>query len=381
MLENHIETLRNYLVNRNYSPKSIRNYLVTIQKFLNDTNKEPKDITMQDFEIEVTKMLTSRNKGKNSKGTPKPYSTNSLTSKYMALKVYINFLNEQIHHTYTDETHHLKYNKKTFLHPPPHVLPDKEALTKEEISRIFEFAKTNKRDYAILNTLFFSTQRKTTIQMLNLEDVNFNTQMIEYKHGLKGKMGEKKPHYNYPIDAFPSLIDYVKNGREKPQPHHENALFLNGLGLRICSDTINAIVKKYVVMAKITKHCTPHSFRRSAITIMDSNGMTRDAIMKITGHRQIDTLDTYLKPDATECNKKSHIALSLNTTTQTPEVNSQPKPITPPEKEKKPQPQPQDSYIAKLNTTQEEIRLLELQIEYLKLKQQHQNEGNNTFYG
>jgi integrase/recombinase XerD len=377
--ETHIKNLTTYLENRNYSPNTIKNYLVTIRKFLNDVNKKPKDITIQDFEEEVNRMLTSRNTGRWGKGTPQRYGVNSLTTKYMALKMYILFLNEQIHHTYEEENYKLKYNPKKFLHPPPHVLPDKEALTKEEVSRIFKVAESNKRDYAILKTLYYSTQRRTTVQMLNISDINFNTNRIEYKHGLKGKMGEKKPHYNYPQDALPSIQDYLQNGREKPNPGNENALFLNGLGERICNDTINRVVKKYAVLTGITKHVTPHIFRRTAITIMDSEGMTRDAIMQVTGQRQIKTLDTYIRPDKTECNKKSHIALSLDTTTKTP-----PQPTPQPEKKpESPKPHPQDSYIAKTPKQKLTERFINGEISESAYVTALNNldESYNTFYG
>lgn len=370
--ETQLEAFSTYLANRSISQKTIRNYCVTIKTFLQDLNKQPEQITMDDFENEVHLMQTVRNKGKHGGDKPRGYSINSLTSKYCALASYIKYLNEKIH----NNTEVLKYDHKEFLHPPPHVLTDKDLLIKDEVTRLFEFAKSNRRDLALLSLLYYSTQRKTTIAMLNWSDIDIEKHEVTYRFGLKQKKGIRI-HKNNPVDAFPSLIDYRDHGRETPMPGSEDAVFLNGTGKRINPDTINDILSRYLVSAGITKHIFVHSFRSSAITIMNELGMTRDDIKTITGHQNTKSLDTYIRPDTVETNKKSRSALALDTEIPKPEPHPEPE-------IKKPKPQPHDTYIAKPSNKSEEIRLMELQlankqadIEYLKLKQ-HQD---NSIYG
>jgi integrase/recombinase XerD len=373
--ENHIKTFGIYLANRKNSKATIQNYQVTLKKFLTFIDKSPKDITIDDIEKYVNCMLTDGNTYKQQTG--KAYHPNSLCSKFSAMKVYISFLNDKFH-----RKNPIQYDNKKdkFLQPPPHMIPEKTVLTQDEVQSIFDCAKGNKRDLAMLNTIYYSTQRKTTIQMLNISDIDFSTQRMEYKHGLKRKMGDKKPHSNYPKDAIPSLIDYIQHGRETPLPGHEDALFLNGFGKRICSETLNTVVKKYTAKAGIKKRVYVHLFRATAVTIMDSKGMTRDQIKMITGHSDTKTLDTYLRPDATECNNKCQEALSLKKPTQEGEVKPSPRP---PEK---PKPPPQDSYIAKTdNPSLEEMKLrlqlIQAELELERLKQQNHNSSLDSIYG
>jgi len=370
--ETKLEEFMTYLADRQYSSLSITNFEVTARKFLKMVNKKPKDITIDDVEMYVRAMNTDINEGK-------PYSNNSKVSKFSGLKVFIKYLNMKVL-----KGREIVYDT-SLLHPPSPTIPDKIVLTKEEIKRILDSAKSNKRDLAILTTLYYSSQRKTSVQSLNISDINWETGDVWIRHGTKQKMGV----YEYQVsikEAIPILRDYVDNYREKPSEGYEDALFINSAGVRICKETINIILKRHSVNAGITKRTYPHLVRTSCVTLMDASGMTRDQIIKRTGHKDIESLKTYIRPDPKECNKRADECLSLETP-QKPE----PEPLQP-----KPKPQqPQDSYIAKTNTpikvsvnsnNMEEMRLqLQLkQIDYeiLKLKQQqHQNEPQSSIYG
>jgi len=361
--ETKLEAFMTFLADRQYSQLAITNYEVTSRKFLKMVNKKPKDITIDDVETYVRAMNTNIHNGK-------PYSNNSKISKFSGLKVFIEYLNLKIL-----KERKIEYDED-LLHPPSATIPDKEVLTKDEIKRIFESAKSNKRDLAILTSLYYSTQRKTSVQSINISDINWQTGEVWIRHGTK----QKKGVYEYQVsikEAIPVIRDYIDNYRETPKQEHEDALFLNGTGRRICKETINHILKKHVVNSGITKRVFPHLIRSTGVTIMDASGMTRDQIIKRTGHRDIDSLKTYIRPNPIECNKKADECLSLDTpmtTTQKP--NPQPRP------EKKPE-QP-DVYIAKTDTThidemRLQLQLKQMELEILKLKSQHHD--NSNIYG
>jgi site-specific recombinase XerD len=353
----HLEPFMEYLANRQYSQLAITNYEVTARKFLEMVGKQPSEITIEDVERYVRAMNTDINEGK-------PYSNNAKISKFSGLKAFIEYLNLKVL-----KNKKIEYDKQ-LLHPPSATIPDKEVLTKEEIKRLFESAKDNKRDLAIIVTLYYSTQRKTSIQSLNISDINWQTGEVWIRHGTK----QKKGVYEYQVsikEAIPILKDYVDNQREEPKLGNEDALFLNGTGQRICKETINIILKRHVANSGITKRVYPHLLRATGVTIMDSSGMTRDQIIKRTGHKDIDSLKTYIRPNPTECNKKADECLSLDTTTpQKPEPQPQP--------EKKPEtPKPTDVYISKTDVNLREmelqLQLKQAELEILRLKSQHQD--------
>jgi len=314
----HVKAFEEYLSNRQCARLTVKNYRITITIFLNRIDKHPQDITIFDIEDYVHWMLTVANKGK-------PYNGNSLCSKYSAIARYIEFLNH-VYHTQNPITY-----DKQLLHPPPHVAPPKEVLTKAEVSQIFKVCEQNhnKRDLAILKTLFFSGQRRTSIQMINLGDIDWENETVTIRFATKQKKGTRI--HKAPLSgATQSIRDYIDNGRELPSPGHEQAVFLNGFGKRLGNESINTIVKKYSCLAGIRRRNYPHLWRASFITICDAGGMTRDQIKTVTGHKDIKSLDTYLHPDPTECMKKAHSILSLDN-----EIPS-PKPIPPTPQPQKP---------------------------------------------
>ena len=348
--KNHVKAFGIYLANRQYSSLAITNYKVTVSKFYEIIDNNPKDITIEDIERYIHAMNTDINNGK-------PFSNNTKVSKYCGLKAYIEYLNNKV----------LKDRKivydKALLHPPSAIIPDKQVLTKDEVLRIFKEAESSLRDLALLKVLYYSTQRKVSVQSLNLSDINWQTGQVHIKHGTKMKKGV----YEYWVsikEALPTLKDYIDNYREIPKQGYQDALFLNGSGKRICKESINVILKRYVVKAKISKRVYPHLFRATACSIMNDAGMTRDQIRMRTGHRNIKSLDTYIRPDPTKSNKLADDCLSL----EKPTPSSKPIPKKPePETDNRP-----DSYIAKTEikplTATENIRLKEMELQ-LALKQ------------
>lgn len=299
----NLEAFSTYLVARKSSALTVKNYSVTIGKFLQFVGKSPSNINIQDVESFVHKMLTDGNGGKT-------YRSNSLCSKYYALKQYISYLNSRYH-----QDHPMIYDKE-LLTPPPHVIPYKEVLTKEEISKLFDVARVSRRDLALLQTLYYTTQRKSSVIGIDVDDINWDEGVVHIRFGLKQKKGTRD--FYAPIkDALPAIRDYLDH-REEPEPG-ERGLFLNGCGKRLSKESPNYILKKYATLAKIQKKVFIHLIRATSISIMSDAGLSRDSITQISGHLNERSLDTYIRPNSTLSRQKSSEALSLSKPSTTPQ--------------------------------------------------------------
>lgn len=346
----HIKPFATFLADRQYSKLAITNYSLTARKLLELVDKKENELTLEDIETYVRAMNTNINKGK-------PYSNNAKISKFQGLKIYIQYLNSKV------LKEKIEFDKM-LLHPPTPTIPEKTVLTKDEIKSILESARTNRRDSALLTTLYYSAQRKTSIQSLNISDINWDTGEVWIRHGTK----QKKGIYEYKVsikEALPVLRDYIDNFRERPKEGHEDALFLSGTGTRICGETINIILKRHVVGAGIKKRVYPHLLRATAVTLMDEAGMTPSQIVKRTGHRDTDSLKSYLMPNPEMCNQRADESLSL----ENPQT-SKPKPEIPTI--------PQEP--SRVEELRLQLQLKQTELELLKLKQQQSTE-NPSIYG
>jgi hypothetical protein len=79
-------------------------------------------------------------------------------------------------------------------------------------------------------------------------------------------------------------------------------------GNRLSKTALYDRVKKYAIMAGISKNVSPHLFRHSGISIMDKKGVSPSVIKAQSGHRDMKTLMGYCHPD------KEHIRREFDRT-------------------------------------------------------------------
>jgi len=220
----------------------------------------------------------------------------------------------------------------------------------DEMQRLMKASSKEPRDIAILKTFLYTTQRRSSIEHINVEDINFNEQTVLIK-----AKGDIEYTVDIDPDALLSIREYLEV-RERPKEghrlnnygrkmYHRDALFLDGYGKRLSGQGMYVMMKRYAVEIGLKKNLYPHLWRSSAITLMDANGMTQAQIMAQSGHKEPKSLKTYIRPDRKLISTKVRQALSLDNTSK-PETELKPEPQKP-----KPEPKkPTDTYIAKPST-------------------------------
>jgi hypothetical protein len=132
--------------------------------------------------------------------------------------------------------------------------------------------------------------RRSELQHLNIEDIDFQRQKIRVN---KAK-GNKYDEINIHPDALKAISDYL-DIRAPPKEGCEHALFLNKDGERIGKTDISITIKKYAHEIGLSKRAYPHLFRISAITHMAESGVNMEEIRRQSRHKDYETLQGYMQ--------------------------------------------------------------------------------------
>ena len=167
-------------------------------------------------------------------------------------------------------------------------------LTSEEVELLLEQPKDidlkGTRDKAMLEVAYATGMKVTEIIDLNIEDVDFENNIINCKNGKKtrvipiGSLAEKALK-EYVEDARPILI----------KSDNDKALFVNMNGQRLTRQGFWKIVKYYKEKAHIDKEITPHVLRHSFATHLLQNGADLKAIQTMLGHSDISSTQVYMQ--------------------------------------------------------------------------------------
>lgn len=168
----------------------------------------------------------------------------------------------------------------------------------DEIQRLLDAiptdTETGLRDRAIIVLLFSGGLRVSELISLNRDSINLERREFV----VRGKGNKDRPIF---IDqsAAECIRDYL-SAREDSLP----ALFLNnsknqqtpstsGNYRRLSPRSIERIINKYVRIAGITKHVTPHTLRHSFATDLLINGADLRSVQSLLGHANISTTQIY----------------------------------------------------------------------------------------
>jgi site-specific recombinase XerD len=77
-------------------------------------------------------------------------------------------------------------------------------------------------------------------------------------------------------------------------PYSRNYLFLNSQGQPLTTEYIVRLIRKRTLLAVIKKKVTPHTFRRSFATLLNSKGARLTTIQKLLGHSNLETTASYI---------------------------------------------------------------------------------------
>jgi len=171
------------------------------------------------------------------------------------------------------------------LEPPrrPERLP--RYLSEEEMHRLFDAVRDSPRDSAIVHVLAFAGLRVSEVCHLQLEDIEFETNILHIRSGKGDKDREVilEDRTRAAIDRY--LTDRSLAG--------ESTLRLFPVG----SVTIERIVRRAASTAAIPRRVTPHMLRHTLATALLSRGCDIRYIQKLLGHASVATTQIYTHVD------------------------------------------------------------------------------------
>jgi integrase/recombinase XerD len=337
----HLEKFRDFLRGEKRSEATIDTYTRGVKQFLSAIGKDVDGIT--DTDIREYKIYMTKEKG---------YSNNTLITKYASVKTFYEYLNKPL--------------DRKILKSPKKKIVNKTPLTENDILKLFEVSKHNKRDSCILQTLYYSGLRKSELVSLNTDSID-TEKMVIYVYDGKGN---KDATINLHEEAINSIKDYLEV--RHPKNPNDKALFLNENGYRLSGGLIQHIVKKYGSLAGITKRIYPHLFRISLATHMSEMGCSLEEVRLQTRHTDYKTLRGYIQLSPEHTRKAYLKGISL--------IKQQnPKPDTTIPKHETPTPKPEIQ-----DNTDKYIQLLKDGLidkaDFLKLISTNKTETNDYIY-
>ena len=282
----HIPYFLDYCeIERGLSESTLINYHRCLKRFVswlkenNKTNLLPHELSSDD----VWNYRVYLAKHKNSRG--EPLKKISQIYHLIALRAILNyFLDKDISSLPTNKIKLPKNGEEKKL---------VKFLNLEQLEKLLLAPNINKmsglRDKAILETLFSTGLRVSELVALNREQFSNLGDEQSLELGITGKGGHPRTVYFSKRALF-----WIKKYLEKHK-NDEEALFIGrGIsGNRLTSRSIERIVKRYVLLAKLPSFVSPHTLRHSYATDLLNQGADLRMIQELLGHKNISTTQIY----------------------------------------------------------------------------------------
>lgn len=267
--------LENCEIEKGLSRKTIDNYLHYLNRFIDFAKDHNRNSVNQidKYLIKEYRLYLNNPIGK--------IELEKITQNYhlIALRSYLKYLQKNDFITYSAENITLaKTSPKEIEH-----------LTMEEIENIFSQInidiKVGLRDRTLLEFLFSTGLRISEMISLDINDVSRNEISIQGKGG--------KIRVVFISDRAREWLDKYLSSRTDSEP----ALFINFSKrsplTRITPRSIQRNLKKYSILAGISKHVTPHVLRHSFATDLLMAGADIRSVQELLGHSSIVTTQKY----------------------------------------------------------------------------------------
>lgn len=155
-------------------------------------------------------------------------------------------------------------------------------LTKNQLKR---HEKLKKRDLALLTLMLGTGIRVSECVGLDINDVDFDNDRIKVV-----RKGGSESFVYFGDEVREALLDYLEERYDlKPEPEHENALFISSKNKRLCVRSVELIVKKYAATVTTVKHITPHKLRSTYGTNLYQESKDIYLVADVLGHSDVNT--------------------------------------------------------------------------------------------
>lgn len=280
------ECIRNFLeyieIEKGRSLKTIDNYnryLMYFEKYLNDKGiKDIKDITRQN--IRDFRMFLNRKKTTGFDKSQDEYIGKKTQNYYLiSIRSFLKFLQRNEISSVSPETIDLAKI------PERHIsfMTDSElnALLNAPKSNLNKDNKHKYRDISIIELLF-----STGLRVSELCSLSNDLDLSQSEISVRGKGGKVRVVF-ITDDAMFATKEYKNKNLNNDNDILSDKLF------PVTPRTIERIVKKYSIIAGISKKITPHILRHSFATNLLQNGADIRSVQAMLGHSNISTTQIY----------------------------------------------------------------------------------------
>ena len=164
-------------------------------------------------------------------------------------------------------------------------------LQPQEVERLLDAAKGDDllalRDAAILEVLYSTGMRVSELVGLDLEHVDTIGEVARVRG--KGKRERLAPLGSYAMRALEQYLE----ARAKVASADPKAVFINRHGRRLSARSVRRKLAKYLAIAGLDPHVSPHTLRHSFATHMLERGADLRAVQELLGHRSLSTTQIY----------------------------------------------------------------------------------------
>ncbi len=258
---------------KNASPHTVKNYQVDLREFsLSLNGKAVADISYLDIRSFLAEL---KNKG---------FLKTTISRKLACLRSFFKFLARE---------NVLPINPAAGIATPKREKKLPSFLNSDEIMKLLDAPSKptweEKRDKAILETLYSSGLRVSELVGLNHEDLDFNAGLVRVRG--KGKKERIVPVGRYALDAIHTYTE--KHSPKQRDEGVKRALYINRLGSRLSDRSIRRMILKYAKRVALNKEVSPHTLRHSFATHLLDRGADLRSVQELLGHENLSTTQIY----------------------------------------------------------------------------------------
>lgn len=248
--EELLKKLRQEIEIRNFSPKTLKSYNLSVNKFLDFSKNN--QLNQQEVKNYVQTQIKKQN-------------PSTVAHEIFAIQFFFDKVLDQ----------------KINIPRPKRNKTIPVILTKEEIKSMIN-CTSNIKHKLILKMLYGCGLRVSEAVNLKSNNVNFSESLIHIKEA-KGKK-----------DRFVKIPDSIKSELESYcKINNSDVLFPSQRGGKLTTASIQAIVENSAKKANIKKEVYPHLLRHSFATHLLEQGTDLRIIQKLLGHSDIKTTQLY----------------------------------------------------------------------------------------
>lgn len=165
---------------------------------------------------------------------------------------------------------------------------------------------TRERDTAIITLLLGTGIRVSECVGLNLSDVDFKNNSI-----VVTRKGGSQSILYFSDEVKKALLDWIYLRNLKPELTNEPALFVSLQNKRICTRTVEKLVKKYAGIVTPLKHITPHKLRSTYGTKLYHATQDIYMVADVLGHKDVNTTKKHYAAITDDIRRKASTAVTL----------------------------------------------------------------------